>query len=132
MGRIATKCSCQLKHFVELQNLPRCLMNKFNGQYKNCHIPMISAASLRQDKVLGRGGTRGGGGDIASLDGFYLWNFFSLIFIFPNDMPALYHSATIGRGIDQKLFPRWCHPYADPTRIHYGMLTLNSFSTNVQ
>ena len=61
------KCSCLLlKHFVEGQNLPRRRMDKFNWQYKNCHIPMISAApaSLRQDKVLGRGGTRvvvGGG-----------------------------------------------------------------------
>ena len=39
-------------------------MDKFNWQYKNCHIPMISAApaSLCQDKVLGRGGTLVGGG----------------------------------------------------------------------
>ena len=36
-------------------------MDKFNWQYKNCHIPMISAASLRQDKVLRRGGHQGGG-----------------------------------------------------------------------
>ena len=51
---------------------------------------MISAASLCQDKVLGRrGDTRvGGGGDIASLDVCYLWKILSLIFIFPNDMPA--------------------------------------------
>ena len=89
MRRMATKCSCQLKHFVEGQNLSRRLMDTFNWQYKNCHIPMISAASLRQDKVLGRGGTRGGGGDIASLDVFYLWKILSLIFIFPNDMPVL-------------------------------------------
>ena len=65
-------------------------MYKFNWQYKNCHIPMISAASLRQDKVLGRGGTHGWGrGDIASLDVFYLWKMLSLIFIFPNDMPVI-------------------------------------------
>ena len=56
------KCSYQLKHFVQGQNLPRCLMDKFNCQYKNCHIPMISAASLSQDNVLGRGETHGGGG----------------------------------------------------------------------
>ena len=66
-------------------------MYKFNWQYKNCHIPMISAASLRQDKVLGRGGTHGWGrGDIASLDVFYFWKILSLIFIFPNDMPDTY------------------------------------------
>ena len=52
------KCSFQLKHFVEGQNLPRRLMDKFNWQYENCHIPMISA-SLHQDKVLGRGGHAG-------------------------------------------------------------------------
>ena len=48
---------------------------------------MISAASLCQDKVLGEGGHTGGGGDIVSLDVFYLWKNCSLIFIFPNDMP---------------------------------------------
>ena len=66
-------------------------MDKFNWQYKNCHIPMISAAS--RQGVGARGDTRvvggGGGGDIASLDAFfYLWKMFSLIFIFPNDMPV--------------------------------------------
>ena len=30
----------------------------------------------------------GGGGDIASLDFFYLWKMLSLIFIFSNDMPV--------------------------------------------
>ena len=29
------------------------------------------------------------GGDIVSLDVFYLWKMLSLIFIFPNDMPDL-------------------------------------------
>ena len=85
------KCSWQLKHFVEGQNLPRRLVDKFGWQYNNCHIPMISAASLRQDKVLGRGDTRvgGGEGDIASINVFYLWKMLSLIFIFPNDMPEM-------------------------------------------
>ena len=66
-------------------------MDKFNWQYKNCHSPMISAASLRQDKELGRGGHKdgGGGGDIPSLDVFYLWKMLSLIFIFPSDMPVV-------------------------------------------
>ena len=35
-----------------------------------------------------------GRGDIASLDVFYLLKFFSLIFIFPNDMPAGSHTGT--------------------------------------
>ena len=79
----ANKCSCQLKHFVEGQNLPSRLMDTFNWQYKNCHIPMISAASLRQDKVLGRGGHTGGGGDIASLDVFLSLENFVTDFYFP-------------------------------------------------
>ena len=78
------KCSSQLKNFVEGQNLPRSLMDKFNWQYKSCHIPMISAAFLRQDKVLGRGGHTGGGP--ISRRWTYLWKILSLIFISPNDM----------------------------------------------
>ena len=35
-----------------------------------------------------------GRGDIASLDVFYLWKIVSLIFIFPNDMPAIYMHIT--------------------------------------
>ena len=90
------KCSCQLKHFVEGQNLPRRLMDKFNWQYKNCHIPMISA-SLHQDKVLGRGGIHGWGAISRRWTFFYLCKMLSLIFIFPNDMPGLIYFPTTTR-----------------------------------
>ena len=73
MGRIATKqMQLPTKALVEGQNLPRCMMDKFNWQYKNCHIPMISAASLCQDKVLGRRGTHGWGGGRYRVAGRFL------------------------------------------------------------
>ena len=67
-------------------------MYNFNRQYKTATFPSsVLHPSLRQDKVLRGGGTQwGGGGDIASLDVFYLWKIVSLILIFPNDMPDMY------------------------------------------
>ena len=76
------KCSCQLKHFVEGQNLPRHLVDKFNWHYKklpHCHDQCCIPPS--RQGVGPREDTR--------VDVFYLWKMLSLFFIFPNDMPEI-------------------------------------------
>ena len=63
------KCSCQLKHFVEGQNLPRRLMDKFTWQYyKLQHSHDQCCIPPARQGVGVRGDTRVGGGDIALLD----------------------------------------------------------------